>query len=124
MGIKSFIRSIERDMKSVALKSDVSFAKHAAVLINPNSREKVLSIGFNRHHSPDRCEKNRNGIWTEHAEANAIFQRLSYVRKNKGLVIYVLRVKKDGSLGNSKPCEDCQRICKKYNIETVYYSAK
>jgi hypothetical protein len=39
-----------------------------------------------------------------------------------GLDLYVLRITADGSYGLSKPCYNCAKLLKKYQIYRVYYS--
>ena len=39
-----------------------------------------------------------------------------------GAVLYVVRVRKDGTFGMSKPCEVCQGAMKFLNIKKIYYS--
>lgn len=39
-----------------------------------------------------------------------------------GTVIYVARVKADGTLGLARPCEDCMRLIRSRGIRTVYYT--
>lgn len=121
--MKSLIRNQIDHIKNIARKSDVGSSQHAAILIDGKYR-KIISYGYNKHHvNSNGCEKDRNGNFTIHAEANAIFQAIKYIKNSKSrLIIYVLKIRKDGSLGNSKPCIDCQRVCNKYNIQIVYYS--
>lgn len=52
-----------------------------------------------------------------HAEA-----RLSQ-KLDKGAAVYVARVRKiDGSMANSRPCEDCLRAMRRMDVRRVYYS--
>ena len=96
MGVKKFLRKIEPEIISAAKKSDVEYSKHAAVLIDRNTRFKLLSIGSNRHHTKTStpCTKDRNGSFTVHAEVDAILQRIKYVKSSSvsSLVIYVVRI--------------------------------
>lgn len=43
------------------------------------------------------------------------------VKKN-GCDLLVIRIDKNGNLNNSKPCNDCIRMLKEFNINRVYYS--
>lgn len=43
--------------------------------------------------------------------------------KAKGAVIYVARVKKNGSFGMSKPCERCKEMLNDMGVKRVVYSS-
>lgn len=55
-----------------------------------------------------------------HSESSAIIHLgLTQCRKCD---IYVIRIKKDNSLGLSKPCSSCNKLIKYVGIKRVYYS--
>lgn len=67
-----------------------------------------------------------------HAEMNALFKYLKikhktnrFMRKNKidcsDLTVYVVRLK-EKTVGNSKPCEHCQKWLKFYNVKRIFYT--
>jgi deoxycytidylate deaminase len=39
-----------------------------------------------------------------------------------GSVVYLVRMRRDGLLGNSKPCHNCQKVLKTTGVKRVYYS--
>lgn len=49
------------------------------------------------------------------------FAKVSF-KKVKGATLYVVRVNKDGTLGNSKPCKNCTKFIVKLGIRKVIYS--
>ncbi len=51
-----------------------------------------------------------------HAEYRAS-KKLDY-----GAVIYVTRVRADGSFGNAKPCRACRKALKSKKVKRVYYT--
>lgn len=51
-----------------------------------------------------------------HAEAKAL------KKAGKGSILWVSRVLANDSYGLAKPCKDCQRLIKKYEVKKVYYS--
>jgi deoxycytidylate deaminase len=61
-------------------------------------------------------------VKTYHAEMNAIYRVPKSQVKNA--VMYVWRVRPDGTLGLSKPCEKCQRLIRKRGIRNVFYSTE
>lgn len=55
-----------------------------------------------------------------HAESNCI---ISHGLDNcHGLELYVCRVRHDGSLAMSKPCETCEALMREVGISRVYYT--
>jgi pyrimidine deaminase RibD-like protein len=69
--------------------------------------KKVISVGFNR--KVMSYHKNEFGsyteVWTKHAEEDALKKAGS---RAKGADLLVIRIMKDRSFGNAKPCYDCQ----------------
>ena len=79
-------------------------------------RGKVISTGYNerRTHPSLGC-----GRWKSlHAESSAIYNALKKKKVVEGAVLYVYR--KNGLI--SKPCEDCQRLIKRFKIRKVIYT--
>ena len=63
--------------------------------------------------------QSRNGSAQEPIpEAHAEFRVLR--KAGRGAIVYVARVRKDGSLGLARPCERCQTLIKQLDAE-VYY---
>lgn len=51
-----------------------------------------------------------------HAE-HRLCRKLDY-----GGVVFVVRVRRDGTYGNAKPCGDCEKILKSRKVKKVYYT--
>jgi len=91
--------------------------KIGAVLVKGKS---VIGAGCNRGDHPKlRRWRSRNyslhiGL---HAEMAALWQT-----EAKGGILYVVRLRKDGTLGLAKPCKICRELIKEKKIKKVYYS--
>lgn len=57
---------------------------------------------------------------TMHAEEVCI-QKVSKIKKNilSKSTIYIAKIDRNGNYKNSHPCDNCQRIIRKYNIKKV-----
>lgn len=92
---------------------------HGAVIVRGGQ---ILSIGVNK------CKKNgfikayaHHDFCNTHAECDAILK----ARKKIDLTnskIYVLRVRRDGKLSNSRPCAMCLKAMKHYGIKRAFYT--
>src|SRR5438876_1187936 len=102
----------------VTREKDPELSSHHAALIV--SGGKVLSIGFNKIKRNGFITTYAHHEWCNtHAECDAILR----VRKKINLrdsKIYVARVRRDGKLGNSKPCLMCTRVLGRYGIKKAY----
>lgn len=83
----------------------------------------VLSVGFNRQGWNPlsefyRVEKRACNI---HAEIDAITSKRNRVRFEDSK-IYIVRLKRNGSVGSAKPCEMCQHVLYNYGIKRAYYT--
>lgn len=92
--------------------------RHGAVLTN---KKIVISAGHNSYKThPNLAE------YTDfphlHAEQHALFKH--GMDNCGGLDLYVIRVRRDGSIGYSRPCDVCQHFITEAGISTVYYSAE
>ena len=97
--------------------------KHGAIIVKNGS---VVACGHN--YSSQHCiYRNKYSL---HAEVNAIydfFTKNKIPLRNKKKILrdafmIVIRIEKDGSLRNSKPCSECARVICRYNIGTILYS--
>ena len=117
-------QAIEQAWKSTML------CKHGAVIIKNN---KIISRGYNRHlyyygGHPQGPQGHRSSFTrgrcvtnSIHAEVDAL--RKCYPKSNlNGAVLYVVRVRYDGSTAISKPCKGCSRAISKSNLSGVYCS--
>lgn len=57
-----------------------------------------------------------------HAESDAILK--AGLWNCRGAILYVTRIKKDGSLGLARPCNSCQKLIELAEISQVIYSTE
>jgi deoxycytidylate deaminase len=100
--------------QKLAQKSDHASHQLGAVLV---SRGKIVSFGWNQMKTSPHSPHPFKSI---HAE----FHALSGValKDLKDTEMYVFREKKDGSLGNAKPCKFCAKMLELSGIKKVYYT--
>lgn len=90
-----------------------------------DKRGRVLSIGKNSYvktHPKQALHASRVGLPDKvflHAEMDAIIRCRDLTKAYK---IQIIRVTKDGSLGNAKPCPICKSAIKEANIKRVEWS--
>jgi deoxycytidylate deaminase len=93
---------------------NIKKSMHIAVIYK---RGKIIAYGFNRvimsktelHHT-----NQLKAYWTKHAEQDALKKA---GRRSNGAEMLVVRVMKDGSLGFSKPCFNCQFLIERAGIK-------
>jgi len=90
---------------------DVKKATVIAIIVR---RNKILSYGFNK-----RKLLSHDGIMSYHAEENAIRKSKTSLRNS---TMYVIRVKKDNTLGDAKPCRRCTKMIEKVGIGKVIFT--
>lgn len=95
-------------------------ARVGAVLVK---NRKVLGSGFNRPSHPQIKRKIFNyphRAYSLHAEKAATYKCLP--SDVDGARLYVIRVKRSGSLALSLPCKICRKHIRKAGIKRVYFS--
>lgn len=80
-------------------------------------KNRPIAIGFN-HLKTHPCMGIKT---TTHAELSALLSIRNKSRL-KGATMVVFRRRKDGSLGNARPCEQCQKLLDKYGFKTFIYT--
>ncbi len=90
--------------------------KHGCVLLHHG---KIISTGYNydkvQYKSKILCN---NTSCSTHAEMSAIIS----LKGKKADTLLVIRVGKDGTLRDSKPCQYCYQFIHKNQIKKIYYS--
>ena len=83
---------------------------------------RVLSTGYNSL----RYSKRNGRSWASvHAEEMAIVKLLKQsagLKQLAGSVLYVSRIKKDGTVAESKPCLECQELIDAVGIKRVVHT--
>lgn len=92
--------------------------RHGAVLAD---KKVVVAAGFNSYKTHPNLSEHTDFPHL-HAEQSAMFRR--GLENCTGLDLYVIRVRRDGSIGYSKPCDVCCHFINEAGISNVYYSAE
>lgn len=107
--------SLEDYLIKIAEKSCVN-QKHSAAIIKNGE---VINIGYNKYCSSFAKKS------TIHAEMDVLMNLKKKYKKHllTNIDIVIIRISSKGSiLKNSRPCNQCLNILKKFNIRRVYYS--
>jgi hypothetical protein len=94
----------EKQIRKIAKKSDHKWAHHVAVITGAGI---TLAVGFNKGEM--------------HAEEMAL-RKLGLSGEKRAKTLYSLRVRRDGKMGASKPCEECEKLLRKSGIKYVFYN--
>lgn len=108
-------------LKKIAASSNIYY-KHAAALID---NDRIYSAGVNRYIKTFEIttkDETQTHFRTIHAEIS-VFSKIPK-KIAKGLDILVIRINKNFTLKNSRPCNHCIDKLKKIGIRKVYYSNK
>lgn len=112
--------------KRASMFSDDSRVKIGAVLIY---KHKILSIGFNTSKTHPlqenidfnyfKCDDCTGKL---HAETMVLYPFYRNSTNLSGATIVTYREKKDGTLGNSRPCNRCLSLIKRLGIKKLMYT--
>jgi deoxycytidylate deaminase len=83
----------------------------------------VLSVGYNNqgwNPLSERYKVQRHAC-NIHAEIDAVISKRNKVDFN-GAKIYIVRLKRDATVGNAKPCQMCENVLIAYGIKKAIYS--
>lgn len=89
------------------------------------ARKKSTFLGWNNKKTrPQLLRFSEDGIAiaVHHAETHVLFQIPKHLRKDA--IIHVTRIRKDGTLGMSKPCAHCQAILQQEGVlfKNIWYT--
>ena len=84
------------------------------------SGSRLLAIGANRWHSHPASDNNDEFHRSLHAEHCALIRRQHYDSVRR-LTLYVARRREDGTLGDSKPCNNCMKLCRLAGVRRVWF---
>ena len=90
---------------------------------------RVLGRGFNKYFSINNLSRKFFSNYLGHEVYNSIHAEImalknSYKSKIRGATLYVCRIKKNGSLGLSKPCARCMNAIRELGISKIVYSTE
>ena len=87
-------------------------------------KNKIISIGINSnktHPETEKCDYNHEV--TLHSELDAIL-KLNKISKSNHYTFVNVRLKKDKTVANSKPCKGCQNLLSRINYKNFFYSTE
>ncbi len=105
--------SIFRLAEDAATYSEHRQHKIGAVIMVKN---RPIAIGYNHGKSHPCMGKKKT-----HAELSAIMS-IKNKSRLKGATMVVFRRRKDGTLGNARPCEQCQKLLDSFGFRTFVYT--
>ena len=89
-----------------------------AILIN---KKHVISFGTNSYDTHTVMTRFHRFPFT-HAEARAVIRVGVYPWSCKELTIFIARIKKDNSLGMSRPCSGCMQLLRYVCVKRIIYT--
>lgn len=92
-------------------------------------KHRIISSGFNQDKtSPIQKKYNKerfsdDTLHSLHAEISALIPLIKQSNINFSKInLYTYREKKNGLLGNSKPCKSCMKLIKDLGIKNIFYT--
>ena len=98
-------------------------SKHSAAVVY---KGKIVSVGFNQlktHPMMEKFNRNEKAIYL-HAEIDAIIRAINLFGPDflSKCDLYVLRLTREGTVANSKPCSGCQKAIDAFGFRKVYHT--
>ena len=82
---------------------------------------RLLSVGANLYgRSHPASQQSEDFVRSTHCEHVAIVRRQHYDVRGK-LTLYVARRRSDGSIGNSRPCINCLKLCQLAGVSRIWF---
>lgn len=104
------ISKYERLLKQQVVKAKYKFSLGALIINNGQ----LVGAGYNRVYQIGKTKR------TDCAEILALKKTPKSRRKNS--IIAVARLRKDGTYGIAKPCNNCKKALSKAGIKKAYYT--
>ena len=89
-----------------------------AILIN---KKQVIASGINSYDTHTAMTRFHRFPFT-HAEARSVIRVGVYQNSCKDMTIFVARIKKDNSLGMSRPCSGCMQLLRYVGVKRIIYT--
>ena len=109
-----YLRLADRAVSLAADHSHETIHMHCALVVRKN---RIVSIGYNSRRTSPQV-KTRMRMW--HAESAAM-HRCS-PKDLKGADLVVVRYRRDGKTGLSRPCKVCLEGIKNLHVKRVFYT--
>jgi deoxycytidylate deaminase len=82
---------------------------------------RLLAVGANMYTKSHPASANEKGFSrSTHCEHVCLLRRQHYDVTSK-LTLYIARMRADGSLGSSKPCANCLRLCRLAGVNRIHF---
>ena len=107
-----------RIARKCALESSAPFKLGAALA----KSGRLISFGHNKYNMSSWVARKYFKFASVHAECDAI--RKAFSSDLRGAVLYIVRLKRNGSYGFSKPCVRCLRVLQECGIKRMVYSTE
>lgn len=102
--------------RKMAMTSNGSYKLGSCVI----KSGRVMSLGFNKYWQSNALAREFFKFETVHAEMDSLVKMTR--EAIRGVTLYVARIRKDGSYGNSKPCPRCQNALRTLGVRKIVYS--
>lgn len=113
--------AIDRGFEAAIAASELSDAPRVGLKMGAclTSGPRILAIGANlyKRGHPD----SRNEFCSTHAEHSCLLRRRHY-DGDTNLIMYVARLRSDGTAGCSKPCGNCMELCRLAGVKRIRYT--
>ena len=116
------IKKLDRIIKLAKETSEMSdHHSHKLGAVIFDKRGRIFSIGHNWLFKTHPEFNRINHLKTLHAEASAVLA-VRHKHNFSNLNIFVYRENKQGKMENARPCQDCVKLLKNYNLKWMYYT--
>ena len=114
---------IDRGFDAALAASELSDAPRPGLRMGAAlfSGSRLLSVGANRWHSHPASDNSNGFCRSLHAEHVAIVRRKHFDKPSGRLTLFVARRLADGSIGNSRPCDNCFWLCREAGISHIHF---
>jgi deoxycytidylate deaminase len=117
------VSTIDRGFEAAFATAELSDAPRAGLKMGAclMAGSRILSVGANlygRSHPASR--QSEQYTCSTHCEHVALLRRQHYDTRAR-LTLYIARRRADGTIGNSKPCINCLKLCTLAGIARVHF---
>lgn len=116
------MKQIERGLSVALAASLLSDAPRTGLRLGAAlySGSRLLSVGANRWSTHPDSDNNDVFCRSLHAEHCALVRRQHYDVPSR-MTLYVARRREDGSLGCSKPCQNCMALARLAGVRRIWF---
>ena len=114
---------IDRGFDAALAASELSDAPRPGLRMGAAlfSGSRLLSVGANLYGRSHPQSAQSEDFWrSTHCEHVALLRRQHYDTRSS-LTLYVARRRKDGTIGSSRPCVNCLKLCELAGVTRVWF---